>query len=62
MMDNYLAELAKSRANLLDFMTSLNTSYSTNREKYDLIKKEVEKIDEMIDRVLVPLKPEQLEP
>lgn len=54
MMDNYLAELAKSRADLVKELLSINWSYSGRQSKVEEINKQIEQIDKMIDRVLEP--------
>lgn len=56
-MDNYLAELAKSRASLIDKMMEINWSYTGRREKVETIQAEIAKIDAMIDKVIEPSAP-----
>lgn len=53
-MDNYLAELAKSRGRLLDEMMSIGWSYNGRSEKVRVIQEEISKIDSMIDKVIEP--------
>lgn len=53
-MDNYLAELAKSRGQLLEAMMNTNWSYTGRADKIRTIQEEIAKIDAMIDKVIEP--------
>lgn len=51
-MDNYLAELAKSRGQMLQEIADANWGYEAGKQKIAALREEVEKIDRMIDKVL----------
>lgn len=53
-MENYLVELAKSRASLLNEMMKISWSYTGKSDKVATIQAEVAKIDAMIDKVIEP--------
>lgn len=56
-MDNYLAELAKSRGELLKQIAESSFTYAYGKEKREELKAQIEQIDLMIDRVLTPKAP-----
>jgi len=53
-MENYLVELAKSRKTIVDAILNTNFSFTGHTMKMNELNKQLQKIDELIDKVIEP--------